>query len=34
MKISEIHEQKKNVLSFEIFHQKKDSELKNIDSTL
>lgn len=34
MKISEIHEQKKNVLSFEIFPPKKDSELKNIDATL
>lgn len=34
MKISEIHEQKKNVLSFEIFPPKKDDELKNIDKTL
>ena len=34
MKISQIHEQKKNVLSFEIFPPKKDEELKNIDATL
>ena len=34
MKISEIHQQKKNVLSFEIFPPKKDEELKNIDETL
>lgn len=34
MKISEIHQQKKNVLSFEIFPPKKDDELKNIDKTL
>ncbi len=34
MKISDIHKQKKNVLSFEIFPPKKDSELKNIDETL
>lgn len=34
MKISEIHKQKKNVLSFEIFPPKKDEELKNIDKTL
>lgn len=34
MKISEIHKQKKNVLSFEIFPPKKDDELKNIDKTL
>ena len=34
MKISKIHEQKKNVLSFEIFPPKKDEELKNIDATL
>lgn len=34
MKISEIHKQKKNVLSFEIFPPKKDEELKNIDETL
>lgn len=34
MKISEIHKQKKSVLSFEIFPPKKDSELKNIDETL
>lgn len=34
MKISEIHKQKKNVLSFEIFPPKKDEELKNIDATL
>lgn len=34
MKISEIHRQKKNVLSFEIFPPKKDEELKNIDTTL
>lgn len=34
MKITEIHEQKKNVLSFEIFPPKKDAELKNIDETL
>ena len=35
MKISKIHEQKKNVLSFEIFPPKKDEELKNIEiSTL
>ena len=34
MKITDIHEKKKNVLSFEIFPQKKDEELKNIDATL
>ena len=34
MKLSQIHEQKKNVLSFEIFPPKKDEELKNIDKTL
>lgn len=34
MKIAEIHKQKKQVLSFEIFPPKKDSELKNIDETL
>ena len=34
MKISQIHKQKKNVLSFEIFPPKKDEELKNIDATL
>lgn len=34
MKIAEIHKQKKQVLSFEIFPPKKDSELKNIDATL
>lgn len=34
MKITEIHEKKKNVLSFEIFPPKKDEELKNIDATL
>ncbi|MDE6971048.1 MAG: methylenetetrahydrofolate reductase, partial [Eubacterium sp.] len=34
MKISEIHKQKKSVLSFEIFPPKKDEELKNIDKTL
>lgn len=34
MKISKIHEQKKSVLSFEIFPPKKDDELKNIDATL
>lgn len=34
MKISEMHNQKKNVLSFEIFPPKKDEELKNIDKTL
>lgn len=34
MKMSEIHRQKKSVLSFEIFPPKKDSELKNIDETL
>ncbi len=34
MKISEMHNRKKNVLSFEIFPPKKDSELKNIDETL
>lgn len=34
MKLSEIHQQKKNVLSFEIFPPKKDEELKNIDKTL
>jgi methylenetetrahydrofolate reductase (NADPH) len=32
--MSEIHRQKKSVLSFEIFPPKKDSELKNIDETL
>lgn len=34
MKISEMHSRKKNVLSFEIFPPKKDSELKSIDETL
>ena len=34
MKISDIHKQKKNVLSFEIFPPKKDEELKSIDATL
>ena len=34
MKLSQIHQQKKNVLSFEIFTPKKDEELKNIDKTL
>lgn len=34
MKITEIHEKKKNVLSFEIFPPKKDEELKSIDETL
>ncbi len=34
MKLSEIHNQKKNVLSFEIFPPKKDDELKSIDKTL
>lgn len=34
MKISDIHKQKKQVLSFEIFPPKKDEELKNIDETL
>lgn len=34
MKLSEIHKQKKSVLSFEIFPPKKDHELKNIDKTL
>jgi methylenetetrahydrofolate reductase (NADPH) len=34
MKINEIHEKKKTVLSFEIFPPKKDEELKNIDPTL
>lgn len=34
MKIADIHKQKKNVLSFEIFPPKKDEELKNIDETL
>ena len=34
MKLSEIHGQKKNVLSFEVFPPKKDDELKNIDKTL
>ena len=34
MKITDIHERKKNVLSFEIFPPKKDEELKNIDATL
>ena len=34
MKITDIHEKKKNVLSFEIFPPKKDEELKNIDATL
>ncbi|MDE6887406.1 MAG: methylenetetrahydrofolate reductase [NAD(P)H] [Eubacterium sp.] len=34
MKLSQIHQQKKNVLSFEIFPPKKDEELKNIDKTL
>lgn len=34
MKISEIHKNKTQVLSFEIFPPKKDEELKNIDETL
>lgn len=34
MKISEIYKQKKQVLSFEIFPPKKDTELKSIDETL
>ena len=34
MKITEIHNNKKKVLSFEIFPPKKDEELKNIDKTL
>lgn len=34
MKITDIHKQKKQVLSFEIFPPKKDEELKNIDETL
>lgn len=34
MKITEIYEQKKSVLSFEIFPPKKDDELKNVDETL
>ena len=34
MKITELYQKKKNVLSFEIFPPKKDSELKNIDKTL
>lgn len=34
MKITEIYQNKKNVLSFEIFPPKKDEELKNIDATL
>lgn len=34
MKITEIYQQKKNVLSFEIFPPKKDEELKSIDATL
>lgn len=34
MKISEIHKQKKQVLSFEIFPPKKDDELRNIGDTL
>lgn len=34
MKITEMHNNKKKVLSFEIFPPKKDEELKNIDKTL
>ena len=34
MKISDIYNNKKKSLSFEIFPPKKDSELKNIDETL
>lgn len=34
MKITEIHNHKKKVLSFEIFPPQKDEELKNIDETL
>ena len=34
MRISDIHKAKKQVLSFEIFPPKKDTELKNIDETL
>lgn len=34
MKISQIHNEKKQVLSFEIFPPKKEEELRNIDETL
>lgn len=34
MKITDIYQNKKNVLSFEIFPPKKEEELKNIDATL
>lgn len=34
MKLTQIYESKKNVLSFEIFPPKKDDELKNIEPTL
>lgn len=34
MRIADIHEKKRPVLSFEIFPPKKDAELKNIDATL
>ncbi len=34
MKIADLYEKNKTVLSFEIFPPKKDSELKNIDATL
>ncbi len=34
MKLFEIHQRKKSVLSFEIFPPKKDDELKNMDKTL
>lgn len=34
MKLTEIYDNKKNVLSFEIFPPKKDDELKNIEPTL
>lgn len=34
MKVSEIHQKKKTVLSFEIYPPKEDAEIKNIDATL
>ena len=34
MKLTEIYQNKKTVLSFEIFPPKKEEELKNIDRTL
>jgi len=34
MRIADLYQEKKNVLSFEIFPPKREDELKNIDATL